>query len=63
MDAKTEPRRRVDVPSDLSPEQPHPVLSPEEARQGVTSGRVTLVLVVSLMLALLVMAIVYGVYA
>lgn len=63
MDAKTEPRRRVNEPSDLTTERPHPMLSPEEARQGVTSGRVTLVLVVSLMLAVLVMAIVYGVYA
>ena len=38
-----------------------PVLTPEEARQGVISGRVRLVLVVSLMLSAIAGAIVYAV--
>jgi hypothetical protein len=37
-----------------------PVLSPEESRQGVTSGRVILILVTSLALALIAFAIVYS---
>ena len=40
-----------------------PILTPEEARQGVVSGRVRLVLVVSLTLALVAFAILYAVYA
>jgi hypothetical protein len=40
-----------------------PVLSPEESRQGVTSGRIRLVLVVSVMLALLALGSVYVAFA
>jgi hypothetical protein len=38
-----------------------PILTPVEARQGVISGRVRLILVVSLMLAVISGAIVYAV--
>jgi hypothetical protein len=38
-----------------------PVLTPEEARQGVISGRVRLVLLVSLMLAVVAAAIMFAV--
>jgi hypothetical protein len=38
-----------------------PILTPVEARQGVISGRVTLILAVSLMLAVISGAIVYAV--
>jgi hypothetical protein len=37
------------------------ILTPEEARQGVVSGRVSLILVVSLMLAVIAGAIVFAV--
>ena len=37
-----------------------PVLTPEESRQGVISGRVMLVLISSLVLALIAFAIVYS---
>ena len=37
-----------------------PILTPEEARQGVVSGRVRLVLAVSLILAALAFVIVYS---
>jgi len=42
-------------------EKPVPVLTPEESRQGVISGRVMLVLMTSLALALIAFAIVYSV--
>jgi hypothetical protein len=38
-----------------------PILTPVEARQGVVSGRVRLILAVSLMLAIVAGAIIYGV--
>jgi hypothetical protein len=38
-----------------------PILTPEEARQGVVSGRVSLILLVSLMLSVIAGAIVYAV--
>jgi hypothetical protein len=38
-----------------------PILTPVEARQGVVSGRISMVLAVSLMLAIVAGAIIYGV--
>jgi hypothetical protein len=45
---------------DRRPSTAQPVLTPEEARQGVISGRVTLILVTSLVLALIAFVIVYS---
>ena len=39
-----------------------PVLTPVEARQGLISGRVVLILIVSLTLAVIAGAIIYGVH-
>ena len=41
-------------------EHGHPVLTPEESRQGVISGRVLTILAMSLVLALIAFAIVYS---
>jgi hypothetical protein len=58
VEIKTEERPVADE-TRRPPPEPAPVLSPEEARQGVTSGRVTMVLVVSVTLALVVLVAVY----
>ena len=57
------PRPGSEKPRDMPPVTAAPVLSPEESRQGVTSGRVRLVLVVSVMLALLALGAVYVAFA
>jgi hypothetical protein len=43
-------------------ESQSPVLSPEEARQGVVSGRVLTILTSSLMLAAIAFAVVYSIF-
>jgi hypothetical protein len=48
--------------ADYRHENRAPLLSPEEARQGVVSGRVVTILVSSLMLALVAAAILYVAY-
>ena len=40
-----------------------PILTPEEARQGVVSGRVRLILAVSLTLVVVAFAIIFAIYA
>jgi hypothetical protein len=48
--------------SEYRTEEKTPLLSPEEARQGVVSGRVVTILISSLMLALVAAAVLYAVY-
>ena len=47
--------------TDYVPPSDTPVLTPEESRQGVISGRVLLILTTSLLLAAAAFVIVYGV--